>query len=202
MCDPFVSYSGTASRQSVIISGCCARPDWLYMATGHERFYELTDYFVNDVLEPEKRDIDVRALISGDKHFYARHQRAEESDGPETLIVAGGGGAYLSSSKMASEQVYLPGADGRRSTRYDEKQVWPTRREMDRLVWRRIFRQLPLKNGFLPLVGALLYLVFALPLWLRLGGPAFWSRTEGHPDYPEARYRMVGTTVPRVRRRR
>lgn len=41
-----------------------------------------------------------------------------------------------------------------------------------------------------------------LPLWLRRGGPRFWSRTHGHPDHPEARYAKRLTTVPKVRRRR
>ena len=45
-------------------------------------------------------------------------------------------------------------------------------------------------------------LLMTIPLWRRRGGPAFWRRTDGHPPHPEARYRMVRTTVPRVRRRR
>ena len=40
-----------------------------------------------------------------------------------------------------------------------------------------------------------------LPVWLRRGGPAFWSRTEGHPPHPEARYRFQRSSVPPVRRK-
>ena len=40
-----------------------------------------------------------------------------------------------------------------------------------------------------------------LPLWLRRGGPAYWTRTDGHPPHPEARYRFRQTSVPRVRRK-
>jgi len=50
--------------------------------------------------------------------------------------------------------------------------------------------------------GFLTGLLVAVPVWLKAGGPAFWSRTEGHPDHPEARYRLVKSTVPKVRRRR
>lgn len=50
--------------------------------------------------------------------------------------------------------------------------------------------------------GFIAGVVFTLPVWLRLGGPAFWNRTSGHPDHPEARYRIGRTSVPRVRRRR
>jgi len=50
--------------------------------------------------------------------------------------------------------------------------------------------------------GFVVGLALTLPLWLRLGGPAFWDRTEGHPPHPEARYRMVRTSVPNAGRRR
>lgn len=51
-------------------------------------------------------------------------------------------------------------------------------------------------GGFV--VGA----VLALPLFLRLGGPAFWTRTHGHPPHPEARYPDAVIGVPRAGRRR
>jgi len=41
-----------------------------------------------------------------------------------------------------------------------------------------------------------------LPFWMRAGGPRFWSATDGHPDHPEARYKLVESSVPRVRRRK
>lgn len=44
-------------------------------------------------------------------------------------------------------------------------------------------------------------LVMTIPLWRKRGGPAFWRRNDGHPPHPEAKYRMVRTTVPTVRRR-
>jgi membrane associated rhomboid family serine protease len=44
-------------------------------------------------------------------------------------------------------------------------------------------------------------LLLILPVWLRLGGPAFWARTDGHPDHPEARYRGTPSRVPKIRRR-
>lgn len=47
-------------------------------------------------------------------------------------------------------------------------------------------------GGFL--AGAAL----ALPRFLRLGGPAFWARTHGHPPHPEAVY--VPSRIPRIGR--
>jgi membrane associated rhomboid family serine protease len=40
------------------------------------------------------------------------------------------------------------------------------------------------------------------PRWLRLGAHHFWDRTGGHPDHPEAAYRLPRTSVPRSGRRR
>lgn len=45
-------------------------------------------------------------------------------------------------------------------------------------------------------------LLMVVPLWLRLGGPAFWSRTHGEPPHPEAAYPFSRSRIPVVRRRR
>jgi len=41
-----------------------------------------------------------------------------------------------------------------------------------------------------------------VPAWLKAGGTRFWAKTHGHPDHPEARYRLAESSVPRVRRRK
>jgi rhomboid family protein len=51
-------------------------------------------------------------------------------------------------------------------------------------------------GGFLVGLGAV------LPSWLAAGGPAFWRRTKGRPDHPDARYRMAKSAIPTVRRRK
>ncbi len=48
--------------------------------------------------------------------------------------------------------------------------------------------------------GFIAGLVLTVPLWLRLGGPAFWTRTHGHPPHPVARYALARSRVPTVRR--
>ncbi len=62
--------------------------------------------------------------------------------------------------------------------------------------------------GSNPLTGGVAYwahagvfvigIALALPLWLRRGGIAFWSRTHGHPSNPEATYAL--SRIPQVRR--
>jgi membrane associated rhomboid family serine protease len=40
-----------------------------------------------------------------------------------------------------------------------------------------------------------------VPVWLSLGGIAFWRRTEGEPPHPVATYTTVRSSIPRVRRK-
>ena len=47
--------------------------------------------------------------------------------------------------------------------------------------------------------GFVVGLLLIVPLWLRRGGTAFWSRTHGHPPRPDAQYTM--SRIPRVPRR-
>jgi len=50
--------------------------------------------------------------------------------------------------------------------------------------------------------GFALGFLLIVPTWLRLGATSFWRRTHGHPDHPDARYRLTGSRIPMVRRRR
>ncbi|GGB06080.1 rhomboid family intramembrane serine protease [Allosediminivita pacifica] len=49
--------------------------------------------------------------------------------------------------------------------------------------------------------GFLAGLAMTVPVWLRRGGPAYWSLTHGHPPHPEARYPMSRTRIPKVPRK-
>ncbi len=50
--------------------------------------------------------------------------------------------------------------------------------------------------------GFIAGLALVVPLWLKRGGPQFWESTHGHPDHPEAHYRLSQSRIPRVGRRR
>lgn len=45
-------------------------------------------------------------------------------------------------------------------------------------------------------------LLFVLPYWLRNGGTQYWQKTQGRPDHPEAKYRVVRTNIPTIRKHR
>lgn len=50
--------------------------------------------------------------------------------------------------------------------------------------------------------GFIVGFVLCLPVWQRRGGVESWRIADGHPPYPDAEYRMIRTSVPRVPRRR
>lgn len=49
--------------------------------------------------------------------------------------------------------------------------------------------------------GFVVGLLFAIPVFLRLGGLSFWRRTEGQPPHPEAKYNLTTSRIPIVRRK-
>ena len=49
--------------------------------------------------------------------------------------------------------------------------------------------------------GFVIGLLLTVPVWLRRGAAAYWSRTHGHPPHPDARYPFRQTSIPRVPRR-
>jgi membrane associated rhomboid family serine protease len=44
-------------------------------------------------------------------------------------------------------------------------------------------------------------LILTIPIWLRLGGPSYWSRTHGHPPHPEGDYVTLTSRIPKVKRK-
>lgn len=49
--------------------------------------------------------------------------------------------------------------------------------------------------------GFLVGIALTLPLFMKRGGTAYWSRTAGHPPHPEAAYKLGKSRIPVVRRK-
>ena len=49
--------------------------------------------------------------------------------------------------------------------------------------------------------GFIVGMVLTIPLWLRLGGPRFWTTTDGHPPHPQATYPTSASRIPKVKRK-
>ncbi|MDJ0630622.1 MAG: rhomboid family intramembrane serine protease [Rhodobacter sp.] len=50
--------------------------------------------------------------------------------------------------------------------------------------------------------GFIVGLVLTVPVWLRLGGTGYWSKTHGHPAHPEAKYNLSRSRIPKIQRDR
>jgi membrane associated rhomboid family serine protease len=50
--------------------------------------------------------------------------------------------------------------------------------------------------------GFMAGLLMTVPVWMRLGGRAFWDQTGGHPPHPETHFEASRSNVPVIPRRR
>jgi hypothetical protein len=127
-------------------------PSWV-KAVDHPKAYDSVDYFIRTVVAP--RGAQVRLLVSGDLHHYARYE------GPDRqLITCGGGGAYLYPTHKLRERIEVPPKDtlSRRASRSRSYQLaarYPEPARSRRYGW-GIFGRLPRRNpGFVTLLGTL-----------------------------------------------
>lgn len=137
-------------RSKVILA--VPAPTWV-KAADHPTAYDSIDYFVRTIIAPTGAQ--VRLLISGDLHHYARYT------GPERqLITCGSGGAYLYPTHMLPERLEVPPQDtlARRASRTREYALaarYPEKARSRRYGW-GIFARLPFRNpGFAALLGIL-----------------------------------------------
>lgn len=131
---------------------CPPAPDWI--KTKHApTAYDTIDYFVRKILTP--RGVDIRLMIAGDLHHYARYS------GPDReLITCGGGGAYLYPTHRLPDRLRVPpDAPAVRNTSpnrdYHRAARYPTA-ERSRRFAAGIFGRMLLRNiGFVTLLGTL-----------------------------------------------
>ncbi|MEO3815644.1 metallophosphoesterase [Plantactinospora sp. B24E8] len=153
--DPQLRYFEEAATRltpesKVIIS--VPEPSWV-KAVDLPGAYDTIEYFIRTVVAP--RGAQVRLLLSGDLHHYARYA------GPDRqLITCGGGGAYLYPTHKLPERIEVPPRDTlmRRTSHsesYDLVGRYPEPAVSRRYAW-GIFARLPLRNpGFATLLGVL-----------------------------------------------
>lgn len=151
--DPQLSYFEEAARNlgpddRVILM--TPSPTWVKAAKKPEA-YDAVDYFIRTILAPTGAQ--VRLLVSGDLHHYARYTGADRE-----LITCGGGGAYLVATHMLPETITVPPKEtltrnASRSREYALASRFPSAAVSRRLSW-GIFRRVPVRNpGFATLLG-------------------------------------------------
>ena len=151
--DPQMRYFQTVAEQlgpgdKVIL--CPPAPTWV-QADQDRKAYDSVDYFVRTVIAPTGAE--VKLMISGDLHHYARYS------GPEReLITCGGGGAYVYPTHRLPERIDVPPPKSlmRRTSpvkRFRLAATYPTRSRSRALSF-GVFWRLPWRNpSFLALVG-------------------------------------------------
>jgi hypothetical protein len=153
--DPQLRYfTAAAARMGpgdrVII--CPPSPSWVE-ATDDRNAYDSLDYFVRTVIAPTGAE--VRLMISGDLHHYARYSRPEQE-----LITWGGGGAYLFPTHELPEEISVPPVrslvrNASPSRVFKLGQTFPTKAQ-SRGLSLGVFWRLPWRNPvFLGLLGLL-----------------------------------------------
>jgi hypothetical protein len=125
-------------------------PTWV-KAADRPGAYDSVDYFVRKVLAPTGAQ--VRLMLSGDLHHYARYSGADRQ-----LITCGGGGAYLVATHALPETITVPPRDtlvrhASTPRDYTIKGRFPTAGESRAYTW-GIFWRLPHRNpGFATFIG-------------------------------------------------
>jgi hypothetical protein len=139
---------------------CTSTPGWVE-AVDDPGAYDAIDYFLRHVIEPTGAQ--VKVMLSGDLHHYARYQ------GPDRqLITCGGGGAYLYPTHKLPEDVLVPPpvSRSRRQSplkRYDLAATYPSKAQSRRYAWGVFGRVLARNPSFAALLGTL-HALYALAL--------------------------------------
>ena len=152
---------------------CWPTPAWV--ATGREpEAYDPIEFFVGEIFTP--RGAQVRLMLSGDAHHYARY--AEDGTTAQR-ITCGSGGAYLTATHKLPDTLEVPSPRSRMQRRADPRPytletAYPDKKTSAGLaagIMRLGFRN-PGFWGLMGLVQSLFVvaLVFALDYGRRIGG--------------------------------
>lgn len=128
---------------------CTAKPSWIKCpATSDDSLddaaYNNLRYLVGETVPGE---VEVRLMLAGDKHHYARYTELDEDGDPGTggphKIIAGGGGAYLSPTSDLHKRIRLR----ERKEHEDDHaktlglvESWPDKKSTNLLGWRALWR--------------------------------------------------------------
>ncbi|MEU8659385.1 metallophosphoesterase [Actinoplanes philippinensis] len=173
-------------------------PTWV-KARHNPDAYDAVDYFIRTILGPTQAQ--VRVLVSGDLHHYARYSGEDRE-----LITCGGGGAYTLGTQNLPDHLMVPPKETlarsrSRSRRYERKATFPDTTASWRLGW-GVFHRVPHRNaGFATMLGIIHTLtmlatagaisqggniqrLFSIPLVLMLvvimAGTVLFAKPDGH----------------------
>ena len=185
-------------------------PTWV-KATDEPEAYDAVDYFIRTILAPTQAQ--VRVLVSGDLHHYARYTGEDRE-----LITCGGGGAYTLGTQNLPGQITVPPRETltrsrSRSRDYELVARFPDEPTSRRFGW-GVFHRLPRRNaGFATMLGLIQTLtmlamagaasqggniqrLFSIPLVLMLvlimAGTVLFAKPPGAASAKHARHLILG----------
>jgi hypothetical protein len=140
---------------------CTAKPAWYASDAEQTAGMAHLTYFLKYTLAG--RGIRIPLVLTGDSHHYARY--SVDGDCPQTLVTAGHGGAFLSTTQQLRPVLPVPNrlrdpvAPSDETSAYHLDQAWPDVGESGGLA-RGILWRLLLRNGLLPVLFAVLQALF------------------------------------------
>jgi hypothetical protein len=185
-------------------------PTWV-KAKDDPEVYDAVDYFIRTILAPTQAQ--VRVLVSGDLHHYARYTGEERE-----LITCGGGGAYLLGTQNLPPTLTVPPEETLTRSRSLSREYrlaarFPDASASRKLSW-GVFHRVPRRNaGFATMLGIVHTLtmlpmasavrqpddikrLFSIPLLLMvtliLVGTVLFARPPGAASSKHARHWILG----------
>jgi hypothetical protein len=127
---------------------CVPEPRWI-LEDAYPRHSSYEEQSSTRFLEEEVFKRKARVFLTGDLHFYKRHENAEGVQ----KITAGGGGAFLHPTHAPATQLLRNG--------FEQRAVYPDEKTSRRLAWRNFL--FPVLN---PKAGWLYAFLYAMSAWL------------------------------------
>ncbi|MDE1148853.1 MAG: hypothetical protein PW843_19985 [Azospirillaceae bacterium] len=124
---------------------CTGQPEWAYVGADPEHWKTFRNFsYLESLATLAGRDHQVRLVLSGDSHHYARY-----SEGDRHYIVAGGGGAFLHPTHQLREKNIFnyafppPGVTATPGARYQRafqlNKTFPSQAESRCIAWKNLF---------------------------------------------------------------
>jgi hypothetical protein len=174
----FVAEKWMARRSKLIL--CAGTPDWEYVDPHDPAKRYGTLSYLASLASSVRKGHQLKLLLSGDSHHYARYHEAGLN-----FITCGGGGAFLHPTHKLCPHKEFEFPYPRPGKRYDparkryartvdlarkdnaagaDEAIFPSRAQSRRLAWR--FPLFAIRNAQFTLMVAALYLIFSWLLYL------------------------------------
>lgn len=116
-------------RSKIIL--CASEPSWVYKSfDAKNESFDRLEFFIQRILfgkgektyEEKNKTIQIKAVLTGDLHHYARYESKDSKGDPCQLITAGGGGAFMHPTHTLKQEI--SGIDGKT---HELKKVFPSK---------------------------------------------------------------------------